>query len=87
MTALPSPKGNGDLRSGVAFSLLFIVPAAISVALWIVLRVLDEVFGRGELALYPWLLLVVPPGILSAAIAQWGVGGRALQPPLPGGSR
>jgi hypothetical protein len=61
VTGLPSPKGDGDLRSGVAFSLLFIVPAAISVALWIVLRVLDEVFGLGELALYPWLLLLVSP--------------------------
>ena len=71
MTRSEGTEPEGDLSSVVAFSLLFLVPGALAVTLWIVLRGLDRAIGFGFLPFYSWVLVVLSPAIASAAIAQW----------------
>jgi hypothetical protein len=61
----------GDLSSVAAFSLLFLVPAALAVVLWVILKGLDRAIGFGFLPFDSWVLVVLSPAIASAAIAQW----------------
>jgi hypothetical protein len=66
----PRTTGEGDIGSMAAFSLLFVIPAALGAGLWIVLRLLDAIVGLGSIAPAPWLIVVLAPAILSAAIAR-----------------
>jgi hypothetical protein len=60
----------GDLRSTVAFSLLFVVPAIAATVLWIVLRLLHGA-GVDRLPFFPGLLVVLSPVIVSVGVAHW----------------
>lgn len=54
----------------MAFSRLFVVPAALAAALWIVLRIIEREIGL-HVAPVLWLLLVLTPVIISGAVANW----------------
>jgi hypothetical protein len=71
VTSQPRATGEGDIGSTAAFSVLFVVPAALAASLWIVLRVLHTTVGLGGIAFLPWLLVVFAPAITSAAVAHW----------------
>ena len=69
--ARPRPRGEGDIDSTAAFSVLFVIPAVLAASLWIILRVLHTTVGLGGIAFLPWLLVVFAPASMSAAVAHW----------------
>jgi hypothetical protein len=71
VTHLPGDNERGDLRSSVAFSLLFVVPAITATALWVFLRFLHGAIGVDHLPFFPGLVVILSPVIVSVVVAHW----------------